>query len=132
MLELPVTTTQDYTLFHILNDYSTRLWRQQISLIREKHGLISFIIHPDYIIAERPRRVYTELLYYLAELRSQGETWIASPREVAAWWRARSNMNLISDGGSWRIEGKGSERARVAYAVLVDDKVVYEIDRASS
>jgi hypothetical protein len=132
ILELPVTTTQDYSLFHILNDYSIGLWKQQISLIREKHGLISFIIHPDYILAERARRAYTELLHYLSELRSQGETWFALPREVAAWWRARSNMNLICDGGSWRIEGKGSERARVAYAALVDDKFVYKIDRASS
>src|ERR1700752_3532132 len=106
------------------------LWRQQISLIREKHGLISFIIHPDYIIAERPRRVYTELLHYLSELRSQGETWIALPSEVAAWWRMRSELNLVNVGGSWQIEGTGSNRARIACAVLVDDEVVYEIDLA--
>jgi len=54
--------TQDYSLFHVLNDYSTRLWKQQISLIREKHGLITFIIHPDYTIAAAARRVYRELL----------------------------------------------------------------------
>jgi hypothetical protein len=47
ILELPITATQDYTLFHILNDYSIRLWKQKISLISEKDGLISFIIHPD-------------------------------------------------------------------------------------
>jgi hypothetical protein len=82
ILELPVTATQDYSLFHILNDYSTRLWQQQISLIRGKHGLISFIIHPDYIIAEAARRVYIELLDILSKLRSQGETWIALPSEV--------------------------------------------------
>ena len=29
ILELPVTTTQDYSLFHILNDYSMRLWKEQ-------------------------------------------------------------------------------------------------------
>jgi hypothetical protein len=128
ILELPVTATQDYTLFHILDDYSTHLWRQQISLIREKHGLISFIIHPDYMIAERPRRVYTELLHYLSELRSQGETWFALPREVAAWWRLRNELNLVNIGGSWQIEGKGRDRARIAYAVLDDDRLVYEID----
>ena len=36
ILELPVTTIQDYTLFHILNDYSIRLWKEQISRI-DKH-----------------------------------------------------------------------------------------------
>jgi hypothetical protein len=129
MLELPVTTTQDYSLFHILNDYSTRLWKQQISLIQASHGLISFVIHPDYIIPAKARRIYAELLDYLSELRSQNETWIALPREVAAWWRLRGEMDLINDGGRWRIEGKGSERAALAFAVLENDRIVYEVDR---
>jgi hypothetical protein len=53
ILELPVTATQDYTLFHILNDYSIRLWKQQISLIREKDRLVSFVIHP---VTSLPKR----------------------------------------------------------------------------
>ena len=27
VLELPLTTIQDYSLFHILGDYSTTLWK---------------------------------------------------------------------------------------------------------
>ena len=30
ILELPLTTIQDYSLFYILNDYSTTLWKEQI------------------------------------------------------------------------------------------------------
>lgn len=127
ILELPVTTTQDYTLFHILNDYSIRLWKQQIDLILQKNGLISFIIHPDYIIDELARKVYSELLSYLTELRSQGATWIALPGEVNAWWRERSKMRLVKRENSWCIEGKGSERARLAYAVLENDALSYEL-----
>jgi hypothetical protein len=127
LLELPVTATQDYSLFQILNEYSIRLWKKQIALIREKHGLISFIIHPDYIIAKTAQRIYVELLQYLAALRSQGETWIALPGEVAAWWRMRSALNLVSDGSSWQIVGNGRDRARIAYAVLLDNKLVFEI-----
>jgi hypothetical protein len=126
ILELPVTTTQDYTLFHILNDYSTRLWKEQITRIRNAHGLMSFLIHPDYIIDKAARRVYTELLQYLTGLRAEGETWIALPREVAGWWRLRSEMELVQEGSSWRIQGKGSERARLAYAVLDCDRLIYE------
>jgi hypothetical protein len=129
ILELPVTTTQDYSIFYVLNDYSIRLWQKQIALIREKHGLMNFVIHPDYIIDEAARRVYAELLHYLSELRSQRETWIALPSEVAAWWRLRSELNLVKVGNSWRIEGKGSERARLAYAVLANDTLTYELDR---
>jgi len=129
ILELPVTTTQDYSLFHILNDYSTSLWKRQISLVKAKHGLLSFVIHPDYIIPAKARSIYAELVEYLSELRSQSETWIALPREVAAWWRLRSEMDLINEGGCWRIEGEGSERAALAFAVLENDSIVYEVDR---
>jgi hypothetical protein len=132
ILELPVTMTQDYPLFHILKDYSTRLWREQISMIKEKHGLISIIVHPDYIIDESARRVYREFLEYVSELRSRKETWIALPGEVAAWWRLRSEMNLVktSDaqtGDSWHIEGNGSERARLAYATLAGNSLTFEV-----
>jgi hypothetical protein len=128
LLELPVTTTQDYTLFHILNDYSTRLWEEQITQIRQKHGLISFIIHPDYIIDQKARSVYCELLRHLDDLRARQETWIALPGEVDDWWRLRSKLKLIQTGNSRRIEGHGSERARVAYAVVDNDKLAYELD----
>jgi hypothetical protein len=128
IVELPLTTTQDYSLFNILNDYSIRLWQQQVSLIREKHGLISFVVHPDYIIAKAARRVYADLLSFLSELRSEGETWIALPGEVAAWWRLRSEMKLVKSGGSWHIEGNSKEKARIAYARVVNDSLIYEVD----
>jgi hypothetical protein len=70
--------------------------------------------------------VYTNLLEHIVKLRDEGETWIALPSEVNAWWRLRSELNLVRAGGSWRIEGKGKERARVAYAVLADDALSYE------
>ncbi len=128
MLELPVTVTQDYSLFHILGQYSTDLWRQQIDLIRARHGLISVIVHPDYILTERPRRVYADLLRHLADLRDRRETWIALPGEVNDWWRQRSQMTLEPDGDGWRITGPGSERATLAWACLGEqDTIRYEL-----
>lgn len=127
IVELPVTMTQDYSLFNILRDYSINLWKKQISMIREKHGLINVIVHPDYIIDEKARGIYAELLTYLCELRSRGETWIALPHEVSDWWRLRRELNLVKVGSSWRIEGKGSERARLAYAVLDKGTIAYEL-----
>lgn len=127
LLELPLTMTQDYSLFHILSDYSMTLWEKQMSLIREGHGLISFNIHPDYIIERKARGVYTELLQSLSRLRSEQETWLALPGEVAAWWRQRQGMKLVSDGRNWRIDGPGCERATLAYAVLAGDSLTYEV-----
>jgi hypothetical protein len=127
MLELPVTTTQDYSLFHVLEEYSIDLWKQQASLILGGHGLMNFIIHPDYITETRAQGAYKALLEYLNQLRSDHKVWIPLPREVAHWWRERSEMKLIADSTGWRIEGPGSDRAKLAYACLEGDQVVYEI-----
>ena len=129
ILELPLTTTQDHTLFHILDEYSLDLWEQQIRLILEANGLISFIIHPDYILQKRPQNVYKELLNTLCRLRDQEKehVWIALPGEVNQWWRTRTELELVHEGGSWRIKGQGREHASVAYAVLnsTGDSVLY-------
>jgi len=116
ILEIPVTTVQDYTLFHILNDYSTRIWRQQTEILLAKHGVMSFIVHPDYVTEQREQAVYEELLGHLAELRREKNVWITTPGEVNRWWRQRAAMRLVEEDGEWRIVGAGSERARLAWA----------------
>jgi len=128
ILELPVTTTQDYSLFHILNQYSIDLWERQIRLISQKHGLISFIVHPDYLLAPRARDTYKALLFHLADLRSAGQLWIPLPGEVNQWWRERSQMRLVRRGDGWEIEGPGKERASIAYASVQGDRVVYSLE----
>lgn len=127
ILELPLTTIQDYSLFHILGDYSTQVWRTQIEMIAARHGLITFITHPDYLIERRARTVYEELLSHLEELRTAGGVWVTQPADVDAWWRHRRQMRLVRAGDSWRIEGPECERARVAYASLDGDRVVYRV-----
>jgi hypothetical protein len=127
VLELPLTAAQDYTLFHVLGDYSTRLWQEQIRLILGENGLISFITHPDYLLEPRALRVYTELLQILVHLRSQEGVWIASPAEIDEWWRNRRAMTLVAEGASWRVKGPGSERARVGWARLEGERVVYDV-----
>ena len=118
VLELPLTTTQDYALFHYLGDYSIDLWKAQTELILANRGLASFITHPDYLLERRAREVYVALLSYLTKLRSERKVWMALPSEVDRWWRQRREMRLVHDGKGWRVEGPGSERARVAYARL--------------
>jgi len=130
LLELPVTTTQDYSLFHILNDYSIALWKKQIDLIMEKHGLLSFIIHPDYITRNRERFTYTTLLAHLATLRAEKGVWVATPGEVNCWWRQRMEMRIIEDGDNLHIEGPGRERARIAYASERNGKLVLTVGQS--
>jgi len=128
VLELPVTTTQDYTLFNIFSDYSLDLWQRQIQLITEKHGLVSFNAHPDYVLKKRARETYAGLLAHLSQLRSQGGVWVALPREVDRWWRQRSGMRIVGESGQWRIEGPGQERAKLAFACLAGDRISYTFD----
>jgi hypothetical protein len=130
LLELPLTTTQDYSLFHILNTYSIELWKRQVALIRRKHGLASFIVHPDYIASERGQATYRALLDYLLRLRADDQVWIAPPGDIDTWWRQRTEMSVVRDGMRWRIDGAGSERARLAFASLVDGQIVYTVDEA--
>jgi len=68
-----------------------RALKRQIAQITEKHGMASFIVHPDYIVEPRTRDTYKSLLAYLADLRSKGKIWNALPREINQWWRARQS-----------------------------------------
>jgi hypothetical protein len=126
LLEIPVTTTQDYTLFHVLESYALDLWRKQISMIMEQHGMISFIVHPDYLDTPDAKGTYLALLEYLSWLRSNSGIWIALPGEIDTWWRQRSKMTLVPEGRSWRVEGQGADRATIAFAQLKDGKLTYE------
>lgn len=125
LVELPVTTTQDYSLFHILNDYSLRLWEQQIEIILRKHGMINVITHPDYIVGSRQEETYAGLLAMLARIRQKRNVWVALPRDVSQWWRQRSQMQVVRKNGEWCVEGPGSERAVVAYASLEGERLAY-------
>lgn len=129
ILELPVTTIQDYTLFHLLNERSVELWKNQVELIQQKNGLASFIVHPDYVIERDTISVYESLLGYLRELNEKMPIWFALPSDVDAWWRARSKMCVEEAGDSWRIEGDDTGRAVLAYAKNVDGTLVYELPR---
>ncbi|MGA2569842.1 MAG: hypothetical protein ABSF23_04930 [Terracidiphilus sp.] len=127
LVELPLTCTQDYTQFNMFHDYSTGLWERQTGIIMANNGLITILVHPDYIIDSRPQTAYKNLLRYLAELRDREKLWSPLPRDVAKWWRQRSQMKLVRNDSGWEIAGEGKERARVAYAKLDGNSVTYEL-----
>ena len=132
MVELPLTMTQDYSLFNILQDYSLGLWNQQMALVMEKHGLINYIIHPDYVTRKPERDLFEALLERLSELHREKNVWIALPSDVSRWWKQRNAMKIVVDGDSLRIEGEGSERAVIGLAKEKDGCLVLEAkqDRA--
>ena len=94
----------------------------------EQHGLASFIVHPDYITKSREWDVYKSLLAYLAQLRDEKKLWVPLSSEVDRWWRQRAKMTIVEDQYGVRIEGEGSERARVAYASENDGRLVVTLE----
>ncbi len=128
MLELPLTLTEDYSLFHILQDYSTTLWKEQMNAVYDGHGLISVLVHPDYIMSDTAQRTYSELLEEISRYRLERDVWLTLPGEVNRWWRERRMMSVVVDGDNWRIEGAGNERARLAYICLDGDQLSYELE----
>ena len=91
---------------------------------------MTLLIHPDYVINLRPRAVYESLLGHLREMIDREKIWAALPGEVAQWWRTRSQLTLVQKGGNWEIEGRGKERARIAYAVREGDRLAYDVAAA--
>jgi len=128
ILEIPVTLSQDYSLFHILNQYSIGLWKRQFETIVRGNGLVSIIVHPDYVIEKKAHDTYRDLLGFFAQQRIPRGIWATLPAEINRWWRMRNNMKLVRQGDGWKIVGEGSERARLAYARLVDGVLTYSFE----
>jgi len=125
ILELPLTTTQDYPIFNIIRSDPMEMWSNQTETIVARHGLVSFIIHPDYILEREKQDLYRNLLQMLKKYSKERNVWLALPGEVDTWWRERANMSLECTDGDWSVRGAGSNRATVAYARLENGKVRY-------
>jgi peptidoglycan/xylan/chitin deacetylase (PgdA/CDA1 family) len=121
LVELPITLVQDHTLWEILRADSIEHWTRKSDWIIEHRGLINLITHPDYLDTPARLRMYEEFLEYLA---AQEGGWYALPRDVAQWWRMRSEMRVVGDG----VEGPGAERASVAWARMDGDAIVVDVE----
>ena len=128
IVELPLTTSQDYTIYNILGSNPLELWRQQMDTIVAKHGLVSFLVHPDYTVGRERQAQYGELLGLIKRFSAQRKLWMALPGDVDRWWRQRDNMMLSRIGGKWTIQGDSSDRAVIAYARMENGTVRFVRD----
>ena len=115
MVELPITLVQDHTMWEILREPGIDLWIDKARWIREHHGLVNVIVHPDYLLSEERLGLYYRFLEWLT---SFDDGWHALPCDVARWWKARADMEVGALGGNgWD--------ATVAWARLEGGNVVY-------
>lgn len=95
-VELPYTLPQDLTLFVLLGEKTTSIWKQKLDWIAEKGGMALMITHPDYMdfdesaprVDEYPAAYYAEFLAYVRD-NYKGRYWQALPKEIAAFMRGQ-------------------------------------------
>ncbi len=106
-VELPYTLAQDSTVFFVLREKNTDIWKRKLDWIVQRGGMALVNIHPDYINfkggqpepSEYGSELYAEFLSYVAE-NYPGQYWNALPRDISNWYRR-----------SFHCEQKGSSQA---------------------
>jgi hypothetical protein len=90
-IELPYTLTQDSTLFVVLQEKTTDIWKRKLEWIAKTGGMALLNVHPDYVSFngsparnEYPGRLYREFLDWV-KANYEGQYWQALPREVAGY-----------------------------------------------
>ena len=92
-LELPYTLAQDSTLFLVLREKGTEVWKRKLDWIAEHGGMAFVIVHPDYTAFDETQSskeynvaLYQELLEYVSD-RYQDSAWFARPRDIERYLR---------------------------------------------
>jgi len=116
MVELPITMAQDHTLFAILQNPEAGTWLRKARLLRERHGMVLILTHPDYA---GDRRIVDGYRSLLEEFSEDDTVWHALPRDVATWWRNRAASTLREGAGGWQIAGPAAAGGRVRFATPV-------------
>ncbi len=94
-LEMPYTLTQDFTLFILMKEKTTRIWRKKLDWIRDHGGMALVNTHPDYMAFEKshksmetyPAERYWDLLKHVKSAY-EGQYWHALPKEMVAFYDA--------------------------------------------
>jgi peptidoglycan/xylan/chitin deacetylase (PgdA/CDA1 family) len=115
LVELPCTMPQDHIVFYILQNQSLDIWKEKLEWLSCQNGMVLTLFHPDYMYTEKRLYLYEDLLKTIAENKNY---WAALPRQVALWWRERSESELVNNGLGWIIQGKASGRGSIRWLPL--------------
>lgn len=124
VVELPITLVQDQTLWEILEQRSIDLWVRKSEWVIRNHGLVNIITHPDYFTCPERIAMYEDFLAFLADQRG---CWHALPRDIAEWWRARTQVRCDEHPDGSRLSGDAQGGATVIWARAVGDEIVFDI-----
>jgi peptidoglycan/xylan/chitin deacetylase (PgdA/CDA1 family) len=110
LVELPITLTQDHTLFDLLGHRDETMWIEKARFLRERGGMALVLTHSDYVGNPYLLSSYERLL---DEFADDSTAWKALPREISDWWRRRAASSLDEVDGQWTVVGPAEREARV-------------------
>lgn len=92
---MPYTLSQDSTVFLLLDNQSTDIWKKKTEWVVERGGMVLLDTHPDYIAFDGEKQVfktypvgrYAEFLRFIKS-RYEGRYWHALPHQVAEFAKA--------------------------------------------
>lgn len=87
-IELPYTIPQDHVLFYILKQKNISIWKKKADWVVKNHGVILTLTHPDYLMEKDHLKLYEEFLAYLSEIKN---AWHCLPKELAEYWKAKTD-----------------------------------------
>ncbi len=105
-IELPYTMPQDFTLFLLMKEHNTDIWKRKLDWIVDNGGMALVITHPDYMsyktgngqIGQYPVELYAELLKHVKS-KYTNKYWNPLPRELARFWKNRSRKGTREESG---------------------------------
>lgn len=102
-LELSYTLPQDSTVFLLLREKTTSIWKRKLDWIARHGGLVLVNIHPDYVDfsgAGDSGSTYPASLLeeFMDHIRSEyeGLYWNPLARDLAAWFQTREDGSALS------------------------------------
>jgi hypothetical protein len=108
-VELPYTLPQDSTLYLVLGETTSDIWKRKLDWVARQGGLALVNVHPDYTsFGGRPARtefpvaLYEEFLTYVSE-NFGTNVWHALPRDVAEFVR-ESVLSIPADAANHQTQ----------------------------
>lgn len=102
-VEMPYTLPQDFTLFIVMREQSTEIWKRKLDWIARMGGMALLNVHPDYMCfrgrqgaEEYPASFYRDFLRYVID-RYEGEYWHDLPKNIAECCRENQKIGEIAE-----------------------------------
>lgn len=102
-IELPYTMPQDFTLFILMEEKNTRIWKEKLDWIVSNGGMALLTTHPDYMVfddkkagtEEYPVEFYAGFLKHIRN-KYKNQYWHPLPKDLAAFWHCNQSHSQIN------------------------------------